>query len=94
MNTKNIFIEATATDLTKAKVVLDSLVTAFSVHCAEQFTAEYVDVVMPNGETFKFPELGYRTETIDPTAANRYIGTELVFAIEAICSYLNSSHFV
>jgi len=77
LNTKNIFVEATATDLTKAKVVLDSLVTAFSVHCAKKFTVEYVEVVSPNGDSAKYPELAYRTETIDPTAANAYIGTNL-----------------
>lgn len=78
LNTKNIFIEATATDLTKAKVVLDSLVSAFSVHCAKKFTVEHVEVVSPNGDSAKYPELAYRTEIIDPTAANAYIGTKYV----------------
>ncbi len=36
--TKNIFIDITATDLTKAKVVLDTLVTLFSQYCAQPFT--------------------------------------------------------
>lgn len=76
LKTKNIFIEATATDLTKAKVVLDSLVTQFSVHCAKKFQVEYVDVVAANGETVKYPELAYRTETISPSEANNYIGTK------------------
>ncbi|KAG7272930.1 hypothetical protein CRUP_002510 [Coryphaenoides rupestris] len=38
LNTKNIFIECTATDLTKAKIVLDMMVTMFSEYCAEPFT--------------------------------------------------------
>lgn len=37
LNTKNVFIEATATDLTKAKVVLDTLVTMFSEYCEKPF---------------------------------------------------------
>lgn len=76
VNTKNIFIEATATDLTKAKVVLDSLVTTFSVHCAKKFTIEYVEVTTPSGGKPKYPELAYRTEIIDPKAANSCVGVK------------------
>ena len=36
--TKNIFFEVTATDLTKASIVLDTLVTMFSQYCAVPFT--------------------------------------------------------
>uniref|UniRef100_A0A3B3RY62 Phenylalanine--tRNA ligase beta subunit n=1 Tax=Paramormyrops kingsleyae TaxID=1676925 RepID=A0A3B3RY62_9TELE len=38
LNTKNVFIECTATDLTKAKIVLDMVVTMFSEYCEEPFT--------------------------------------------------------
>ena len=37
LNTKNIFIECTATDLTKAKIVLDILVTMFAQYCKKPF---------------------------------------------------------
>uniref|UniRef100_A0A4W4DPN8 Phenylalanine--tRNA ligase beta subunit n=1 Tax=Electrophorus electricus TaxID=8005 RepID=A0A4W4DPN8_ELEEL len=40
VNTKNVFIECTATDLTKAKIVLDMIVTMFSEHCDQPFTTE------------------------------------------------------
>uniref|UniRef100_A0A8C2EIZ4 Phenylalanine--tRNA ligase beta subunit n=1 Tax=Cyprinus carpio TaxID=7962 RepID=A0A8C2EIZ4_CYPCA len=40
LNTKNIFIECTATDLTKAKTTLDMVVTMFSEYCEEPFTTE------------------------------------------------------
>lgn len=76
LNTKNVFIECTATDLTKAKVVLDTLVCLFSVHCAEKFTAEVVEVVSPDGVVVKYPELAYRTEKITAKKANEYIGIE------------------
>lgn len=36
--TTNIFIECTATDLTKAKVVLNTIVTMYSTYCKKQFT--------------------------------------------------------
>lgn len=38
INTKNVLIEITATDLHKAEIVLDTLVCAFSEHCQNQFT--------------------------------------------------------
>ncbi|GAA6084090.1 phenylalanine--tRNA ligase beta subunit [Tachysurus ichikawai] len=38
VNTKNVFIECTATDVTKAKIVLDMMVTMFSEYCDEPFT--------------------------------------------------------
>ncbi|TSK67194.1 Phenylalanine--tRNA ligase beta subunit [Bagarius yarrelli] len=39
VNTKNVFIECTATDVTKAKIVLDMMVTMFSEYCDEPFTS-------------------------------------------------------
>ena len=45
LHTRDVFIECTATDLTKAHIVLDTMVTMFSEHCAEPFTVEPVDVV-------------------------------------------------
>lgn len=77
LNTKNIFIECTATDLTKAKVVLDTLVTMFTVHCGKPGSIEYCEVVNSNGESVNYPTLKYRTEIIDTEAANKYIGINL-----------------
>lgn len=77
VNTKNIFIECTATDLTKAKVVLDTLVTMFSVHCAKPGSVEYCEVVNANGETVVYPELEYRNEIIHPETVNKYIGIQM-----------------
>ena len=45
LNTRNVFIESTATDLTKAKIVLNTLVTAFSQYCEAPFSVEAVKVV-------------------------------------------------
>jgi phenylalanyl-tRNA synthetase beta chain len=44
METKNVFIECTATDLTKAHVVLNTVVCMFSEYCAEPFAVEPVEV--------------------------------------------------
>ncbi|CAB1348118.1 unnamed protein product [Coregonus sp. 'balchen'] len=51
LNTKNVFIECTATDLTKAKIVLDMMVTMFCEYCEEPFTVEEAEVVYPDGRT-------------------------------------------
>jgi len=44
LHTTNVFIECTATDITKANIVLDTMVTMFSEHCATPFTVEEVEV--------------------------------------------------
>lgn len=62
LNTKNIFIEITAKDREKAKVVLDTLCSMFSEYCDEKFTCEAVDVCFSDG-TITSPAMGYRTET-------------------------------
>lgn len=74
LETKNIFIECTATDLTKAKIVLDTLVCMFSAHCAKPFTVEACDVVNPSGETVQYPELAFRKEIVSAEKVNALIG--------------------
>ncbi|XP_022188933.2 phenylalanine--tRNA ligase beta subunit [Nilaparvata lugens] len=74
LNTKNVFIECTATDLSKAKIVLDTLICAFSQYCAKKYTAESVIVVRPDGSRQKYPELAYRKENISTKTLNKKIG--------------------
>ncbi|CAG9773084.1 unnamed protein product [Ceutorhynchus assimilis] len=74
LNTKNVFIECTATDLTKAKVVLDTIVCMFSQYCSEQYSSEYVEVIYPNGKSQLTPELAYRDEVVPAGKANKLIG--------------------
>lgn len=50
--TENIFIECTAKDVTKASIVLNTLIAMFSQYCDDRFTAEMVDVVYEEGSTF------------------------------------------
>lgn len=56
LKTKNIFIEATATDLRKAEIVLDTIVTMFGQYCKSKFTVEPVNVVY---EDNRVPETEY-----------------------------------
>mmetsp|Transcript_29442 Transcript_29442/g.85831 ORF Transcript_29442/g.85831 Transcript_29442/m.85831 type:complete len:612 (-) Transcript_29442:153-1988(-) len=55
LSTRNVFIECTATDLTKANIVLDTMITMFSEYCTAPFTVEPVDVIYetPVGEVDK-----------------------------------------
>lgn len=38
LSTKNVLIEVTATDLTKAKIVLNTMVTMFSQYCSSKYS--------------------------------------------------------
>ena len=52
LNTKNILFEVTAVDLTKASIVLDTLVTMFSQYCDTPFTVEPVQTILPGRRSF------------------------------------------
>jgi len=73
-STKNIFIECTATDMTKAKVVLNMVVCMFSEYCEKPFTIEPVDVIRPDGSTETYPDLSCRTDVTSAELLNRRIG--------------------
>ncbi len=53
-----MFIECTATDLTKAKIVLNMMVCAFAMYCKNPFTVEAVEVVLEGGSTVTYPVCG------------------------------------
>ncbi|KAL0432137.1 UNVERIFIED_CONTAM: Phenylalanine--tRNA ligase beta subunit, cytoplasmic [Sesamum latifolium] len=57
LKTKNVFIECTATDLTKANIVLNTMVTMFSVYCERKFEVEPVQVIYPDGKSYICPDL-------------------------------------
>merc|ERR1711973_231558 len=57
LNTKNVFIEITATDLHKANIVLDIVTTAFSCYCVKPFTVETAEVVGVDGSVSVTPKL-------------------------------------
>lgn len=59
IDTKNVLIECTATDLTKAGVVLDTVVAMFSEYCSEPFTYEPVEILYPDGSKQVYPLMPY-----------------------------------
>lgn len=75
LNTRNVFIECTATDLNKAKITLDTIVTMFSQYSSPKYEGiESVEVVNPCGTSVMYPELHYRLEEIDVSETNQKIG--------------------
>ncbi|CAM9294573.1 unnamed protein product [Phaeothamnion confervicola] len=75
METRDVFIECTATDKTKASIVLDTVVTMFSEYCTEPFTAEPVDVrYEADGHVETTPLLSTRTQKASLDTIRSYIG--------------------
>lgn len=77
VDTRNVFIEVTAKDLTKANIVLNTLIAMFSVYCADPFTVEEVLVSNSNGDNVIYPDLQSRTFHTDIEYLNRIAGTDL-----------------
>uniref|UniRef100_A0A6I8NHR0 Phenylalanine--tRNA ligase beta subunit n=2 Tax=Ornithorhynchus anatinus TaxID=9258 RepID=A0A6I8NHR0_ORNAN len=74
LKTRNVFIECTGTDLTKAKIVLDIIVTMFSEYCEKRFTVEAAEVIYPDGKSYVYPELAYRKEVVKADLINKQVG--------------------
>mmetsp|Transcript_22881 Transcript_22881/g.32781 ORF Transcript_22881/g.32781 Transcript_22881/m.32781 type:complete len:649 (+) Transcript_22881:176-2122(+) len=87
LDTKNVFIECTATDLTKANIVLDTMVCMFSEYSNPQpFTVEPVEVtyvqIDDEGERlivqqYTTPALHMRKETARVQFVNSLIGIDI-----------------
>eukprot|EP00002_Diphylleia_rotans_P013713 TRINITY_DN2674_c0_g1_i1.p1 TRINITY_DN2674_c0_g1~~TRINITY_DN2674_c0_g1_i1.p1 ORF type:complete len:594 (+),score=133.82 TRINITY_DN2674_c0_g1_i1:64-1845(+) len=93
LNTKNVFIECTATDLTKAKITLNVIITMFSQYCAKPFTAESVKVTyQSSGETQVWPDLSTREVEIEVAKVNKAIGINI--KADDVVSLLSRMQFV
>lgn len=79
LDTKNVFIECTATDLHKAEIVLDTMVTMFSQYCEPKFQVEAVEVSYANGKKVDeiYPKLHKRLETLDVENTNKRVGIDI-----------------
>jgi len=90
LSTRDVFIEATATDLSKAHTVLNTITTMFSEYTSpNSFTVEQVEVVYESPVTAYIggplgkgqsitrqltPDLSSRTATVSPTNIRSLIG--------------------
>lgn len=87
-NTKNVLIEVTATDLTKAHIVLNNMCAMFSGYCEKPFTIEAMSVVSEDGTVIheNLPEMGHR----QVSASLDYIRSllDIKLSSDEICSLL------
>jgi phenylalanyl-tRNA synthetase beta chain len=89
LSTKNILIECTATDLTKAHIVLNTMVTMFSGYCSTPFAVEQVKIIY-EGEGEKYNQLTPNLEQVPFECEVDYINTRLGIKLTAdeVCRYL------
>jgi phenylalanyl-tRNA synthetase beta chain len=78
LNTRNVFVEITATDRTKALTVLDTMVAMFSQYCAVPFQVEPVEIAHENSsEVHVYPNWGqWPTVTADAAKICKQVGIE------------------
>lgn len=87
LNTRNVFIDITATDKTKLEIVNHILVAMFSMYCDEQFTVEPVNIVSKhNRETRQTPDLTPRQTTASASYLNSVCGLDE--SRESLCNLL------
>jgi phenylalanyl-tRNA synthetase beta chain len=72
LDTKDVFIECTATDLNKAKIVLNTMVTMFACYCEQPFTVEPVEVTDSTGAKAMYPDLSQREVRVTPHYTQPY----------------------
>ncbi|XP_031285396.1 phenylalanine--tRNA ligase beta subunit, cytoplasmic [Pistacia vera] len=87
LKTKNVFIECTATDLTKAKIVLNTMVTMFSAYCERKYEVEPVEVIYADGKSYVYPDLSVFSMDVPVSYINGTIGISL--GAEEVTSLLN-----
>ncbi|KAF6750754.1 phenylalanyl-tRNA synthetase subunit beta [Ephemerocybe angulata] len=77
LNTRNVFIDVTATDQTKLDIVVNMAATMFSEYCEEPFTIEPVKIILPNGQSCITPDISARQMTAHASYVNSCTGLSL-----------------
>jgi phenylalanyl-tRNA synthetase beta chain len=81
MDTKNVFIEITGTDLTKCKICLSILAAQFSEHCEgdSKFKIEPVEVIYEGdaSQNLLEPKLKYDTFEVEIEYISKLLGIKL-----------------
>ncbi|KAG6854848.1 hypothetical protein C0991_012038 [Blastosporella zonata] len=77
LNTRNIFIDVTATDQTKLDIVVNIVATMFSEYCDVPYTIEPVRVILTDGSTRISPDLSERHTTARASYVNSCTGLSL-----------------
>lgn len=92
VDTRNVFIDVTAKDLTKAHIVLNILLTMFSIYCEQPFTVEPVEVTNIEGNKIIYPIFEKKHFTTDKDYLNRTAGTNITS--EEICTLLKKMSLI
>ena len=91
--TRNVFIDITATDKTKAEIVNNVLVAMFSQYTEEPFTVQQVKIKSPhNNQTRIVPDLTPRQTTAEISYINACCGLSL--SGTGICSLLERMSYI
>ncbi|KAH6915327.1 phenylalanyl-tRNA synthetase subunit beta [Coprinopsis sp. MPI-PUGE-AT-0042] len=77
LNTRNVFIDVTATDQTKLDIVVNMVATMFSEYCEEPYTIEPCKVILPNGEAKITPDLSGKDMVAHASYVNSCTGLGL-----------------
>ncbi|KAJ7507948.1 hypothetical protein B0H11DRAFT_1969435 [Mycena galericulata] len=77
LNTRNVFIDVTATDQTKLDIVVNIVATMFSEYCAEPYTIEPVKVIQSDGQARLTPDISGRHTTAHASYVNSCTGLKL-----------------
>lgn len=78
LDTTDVFIEATGTDKTKLKIVINQMVAMFSRYCAEPFTIEPVQIISEhNGQTRVEPDISSRVMAVEKDYINSCLALDL-----------------
>ncbi|EMT70299.1 phenylalanine--tRNA ligase subunit beta [Fusarium odoratissimum] len=92
LDTTNVFIEITATDITKLDIVTDIMVTMFSMYCSEPFTVEPVQINSDhNNQTRVTPNLKPRVAEVEIDYLNSCTG--LTESPESLCKLLSKMSY-
>lgn len=77
LDTKNVFIDITATDRTKAEIVLNILVAMFSRYCEDPFTVEPVEIVSSHDDQSRIvPDFNHRKMDVSIAYINSCLGLQ------------------
>ncbi|EGC31656.1 hypothetical protein DICPUDRAFT_50060 [Dictyostelium purpureum] len=77
LSTKNVFIEVTATDRTKANIVLNTMLTMFAEYCKIPHSMEQVEVVEADGKSALYPQIEEKQISADVDYINKSIGINI-----------------
>lgn len=77
LTTKNVLIEITATDKTKALVVLNIMLAMFAQYCEPKYSIESLEVEEADGTVNVYPDLYERTQTASVDYIKSAIGADI-----------------